>query len=122
MADEANNGTVVPPRSLLQLINRRSKNKSKKGKKIFSAHYQLSLSELLNEPGDLFPNNTEFDSFIFTSTLDIEDLRDLLKYRFPPGLKLMVPTPGDRMCNWCPENLFAYKSAITSGLRFPVYP
>lgn len=61
MADEACNSTMVPPPTFLQLINRRSKDKNKKGKKVFPPRYQLTLPELLDEPGDLFPNNAEFD-------------------------------------------------------------
>lgn len=82
----------------------------------------LSLADLVNQMGEAFPSNAEFDSFKFPSTLGYKEVRDLTeKYPFPPCLEVMSPDPGDRTCNWHPERLFVYKGAIEAGLRFPLH-
>ncbi|KAK1368102.1 hypothetical protein POM88_034194 [Heracleum sosnowskyi] len=82
-----------------------------------------TLFELTNQIGDAFPNNAELDSFKFPSTLGRDDVKKLKKrYSFPSHLKIEVPGPGDRTCNWHPERLFVYRGAIAAGLRFPLHP
>ncbi|KAK1357003.1 hypothetical protein POM88_050259 [Heracleum sosnowskyi] len=81
-----------------------------------------TLFELVNQMGDAFPNNAEFDSFKFPSTPGKVDVKRRKKYSFPKDLKIVVPDPGDRTCNWNPERLFVYRDAIAAGLRFPLHP
>lgn len=113
--------------SVAQKLVSRSKARGSKGKRLPSSttveHPLPSLFQLLNEMGDAFPNNAEFDSFRFPSIMKKSDVKKIAKkYGFPSEVKIRVPNPGDRTCNWDPENLFVYKEAIFSGFRFPTHP
>lgn len=98
---------------------------SKRGKDfrppIVLDHPVTSLFELLNEMGDAFPNNAELDANDYPSRLNDEDVVRIAElYNVPPQYEVVCPSPGDRTCNWDPEDLFIYEDAFKSGLRFPL--
>ncbi|KAL1826482.1 hypothetical protein ACET3Z_004894 [Daucus carota] len=71
--------------------------------------------------GDAFPNNAELDANDYPSRLNDEDVVRIAEfYNIPPQYEVVCPSPGDRTCNWDPEDLFIYEDAFRSGLRFPL--
>ena len=85
---------------------------SKRGKKfnplIVLEHPVSSLFELLNEMGDVFPNNAELEANDYPNRLKNESdvMCITVFYNIPPQYEVICPSPGDRTCNWHPEDLF----------------
>ena len=82
-----------------------------------------SISELLQEVGEYFPNNTSLNSQSYASKmLDQEEVDKYNRlYAIPPPFKLTLVGPGDRTCNWRPSDLCIYKEVLMSGVRIPFH-
>ena len=82
-----------------------------------------SISELLQQVGESFPNNTSLNSQSYASKmLDQEEVDKYNRFYFiPPPFKLTLVGPGDKTCNCRPSNLCIYKEALMSGVRIPFH-
>ena len=70
-----------------------------------------SISELLQEVGESFPNNTSLNSQSFASKILSQDEVDKYNrlYVIPPPFKLTLVGLVDRTCNWRPFDLCIYE-------------
>ena len=96
---------------------------AQRGTYIDIPHVLDSISELLQEVGESFPNNTSLNSQSYASKmLDQEEVDKYNRlYAIPPPFKLTLVGPGDRTCNWRPSDLCIYKEALMSGIRIPFH-
>ena len=82
-----------------------------------------SISDLLQEMGDEFPNVAELDAFKFSSSYVNQNSCDRLSklYKLPSGFRFVIADPCDRACHWKPNRLCIFRDALLDGFRIPFH-
>lgn len=124
MADKQ---AAAPQLSMEEAFRKRSMARTMKGKlklkppRYIDRQFESTL-DLLSIMGESFPNTSSLVAFNSPSKLskkDVEKIRNT--YGFPSAIRVCLPNPGDRTCNWHPERICVLKGALEAGFRFPVH-